>query len=480
MTAARPRLFFWNMEISDLNLTLADITQAFGLALDPERDAPVTGVSIDSRTIRAGMVFFALSGPRFDGHGFVTAAFEKGAAAAVVEEGRSAEIEPSAGGLLIPVGDALRALQDLASLYRKQLAFPLIAVSGTNGKTTTKDMIAAVLRTKFRTAKTEGNLNNAIGVPLSLCACDNSHEAAVLEMGTNHPGEIRRLCEIARPTHGVLTNIGLAHLEFLRDLDGVAAEKSDLLRGLAEGGTAFLNGDDERLAAMKSIAPLTVTFGFGDGFDVAGRIVKTEPSGAVLFEVEDRKFRIPVPGTHNASNALAAVAIGKAFGVPWDSMQEALERFSPPEHRTRVTVIAGVRIIDDSYNANPSSVEQAVLMLKSMPSLRRRAVVLGDMLELGDRSGEEHGRIGGLVADVRPNAFFCTGEAMAAAADEARSRGMRNVFHFGSKPELSAALKGWVREGDGLLFKGSRGAAMEETVEALKDFLNVPSETGGR
>jgi UDP-N-acetylmuramoyl-tripeptide--D-alanyl-D-alanine ligase len=480
MTARLPRRFSWNMEISDLNLTLADIARAFGLDLDPDKDAPVTGVSIDSRTIRAGMVFFALKGPRFDGRGFVPAAFEKGALAAVVEEGRSGEIGPSAGGLLIPVADALKALQDLASLYRKQLAFPFIAVTGTNGKTTTKDMIAAVLRTKFRTAKTEGNLNNAIGVPLSLCACDNSHEAAVLEMGTNHPGEIRRLCEIARPTHGVLTNIGLAHLEFLGDIDGVAAEKSDLLRGLGEGGTAFLNGDDARVASMKSIAPRTLIFGFGEGCDVSGRILKTEPSGAVLFEVEDRKFRINVPGMHNASNALAAVAVGKTFGVPWDSIQDALERFSPPEHRTRVTTIAGVRIVDDSYNANPSSVEQAVLMLKSMPSLKRRAVVLGDMLELGGRSEAEHRRIGGLIADVRPNAFFSTGEAMAAAADEARGRGMRNAFHFGSRPELSAALKGWVREGDGVLFKGSRGSAMDETVDALTDYLNVSSESSGR
>ena len=461
-------------------MTLSDITRIFGFALDPEKDAPATGVSTDSRTIRNGMVFFALKGPRFDGRRFVAAAFEKGAIGAVVEAGGSGEDAPSGQAVLIPVPDPLKALQDLASVYRKLFSFPVIAVTGTNGKTTTKDMIAAVLQTRFRTAKTEGNLNNGIGVPLSVCAWDKSREMAVLEMGTNHFGEIRRLCEIARPTHGVLTNIGRAHLEFLGDLDGVAREKSELLRSLAEGGTAFLNGDDPRLAPMKSLAPRAVVYGFGDGCDTTGRIVKTEPAGATLLEIEGRRFRIPVPGTYNASNALAAVAVGKEFGVPWDFMREALERFSPPDHRTRLIAAAGVRLLDDSYNANPSSVEQAVLMLKSMPSLKRRAVVLGDMLELGERSEEEHRRIGALVADVRPNAFFCTGEAMAAAADEARNHGMRNVFHFASKPELSAALKGWVREGDGVLVKGSRGAAMEETVEALTAFLNIQSESGGR
>ena len=459
-----------------MNLTLTDIALTFNHALIPDLDKPVTGVSVDSRTIRPGMVFFALTGDRFDGHRFSAAAFEKGAAAAVVNAEWLRENAPPADTVLIPVPDVLKALQDLASVYRKLFSFPVIAVTGTNGKTTTKEMIAAVLQMKFRTAKTEGNLNNHIGVPLSVCAWDKSREVAVVEMGTNHFGEIRRLCEIARPTHGVLTNIGKAHLEFLGDLDGVARAKSELLDALAEGGKAFLNGDDFRLAAMKTRVPETVTYGFMDGCTLTGRIVKMESGGASLLEIEDRRFRIPVPGIHNAANALAAVAVGKAFGVPWDSMQEALERFSPPERRTQVTSLAGVRICDDTYNANPSSVEQAILMLKAMPSLKRRAVVLGDMLELGDKSAEEHRRIGRLVADVRPNAFFCTGDAMAAAAEEARSRGMRNVFHFASRAELSAALTGWVREGDGVLVKGSRGAAMEETVEALAAFLNVQRE----
>jgi UDP-N-acetylmuramoyl-tripeptide--D-alanyl-D-alanine ligase len=352
----------------------------------------------------------------------------------------------------------------------------VIAVTGTNGKTTTKDMIAAVLRMKFRTAKTEGNLNNHIGVPLSVCAWDGSREAAVIEMGANHFGEIRKLCEIARPTHGVITNIGRAHLEFFGDLEGVARAKSELLDGLADGGRAFLNGDDPVLAAMKTRVPQTVMYGFTDGCSLTGRIVKTEGGGASIVEIEDVRFRIPIPGLHNASNALAAVAVGKAFGVPWDSMREALERFTPPDRRTQVTTVAGVRIYDDTYNANPSSVEQAVLMLKAMPSLKRPAVVLGDMLELGEQSAEEHRRIGGLVADARPNAFFCTGDGMAAAAEEAKSRGMRNAFHFTSRAELSAALKGWVREGDGVLVKGSRGAAMEDAVEALTAFLKVHQE----
>jgi UDP-N-acetylmuramoyl-tripeptide--D-alanyl-D-alanine ligase len=456
-----------------VNLTLADVAKILKTPMNPEEDDSILGVSIDSRTIRRGMVFFALRGGRFDGHRFVQAAFDQGAAAAVVEAARISEYPASAGKVLIPVPDTLCALQDLAASYRSLFSFPVVAVTGTNGKTTTKDMIATVLQTKFRTAKTEGNLNNHIGVPLSVCAWDKSREITVLEMGTNHFGEIRRLCEIARPTHGVLTNIGKGHLEFFGDLDGVTRAKSELLEALFGSGKAFLNGDDPRVMGVRHLVSQTVTYGFGEGCDLTGRIVKTDSSGATLMEIEGRRFRLPIPGIHNGSNALAAVAVGKAFGVPWDAMQEALGRFVPSAGRTELVTAAGVRIIDDTYNANPSSVEQAVLSLKSMPSLKRRAVVLGDMLELGEKGAEEHRRIGSLIASVRPNAFFCIGEGMRTAADEAGKTGMRNVFHFDSKSELSARLAEWVREGDGVLVKGSRGTNMEETVGDLKGFLDA-------
>jgi UDP-N-acetylmuramoyl-tripeptide--D-alanyl-D-alanine ligase len=460
-----------------LNLTLTDIAELFHHPLNPEGDACVLGVGTDSRTIRPGMVFFALNGTHFNGHQFVDVAFKRGAIAAVVEMARFSEQNPSAAKTLIPVPDTLTALQDLAAFYRKQFTFPIIAVTGSNGKTTTKDMIYAVLQTKFRAAKSAGNLNNHIGVPLNVCALDKSREIAVLEMGANHFGEIRRLCEIVRPTHGVVTNIGKGHLEFFGDLDGVTRAKSELLAALGNGGAAFLNGDDPRLVPLKTLTSHTITYGFGEGCDLIGRDVKQDRSGYPSMTVDGHRIGLSILGPYNLYNALAAVAVGKTFGVSWDGMQEALSRFAPPDKRTElIHAGGGIRIFDDTYNANPSSVEQAVLALKSMPSLKRRAVVLGDMLELGDKTSEEHRHVGDLIASVRPNAFFCVGEAMLKAAEEARKQGMRNVFHFASKSELSAALAAWVREGDGVLVKGSRGMAMEETVEDLTTFLNAKTE----
>jgi UDP-N-acetylmuramoyl-tripeptide--D-alanyl-D-alanine ligase len=449
-----------------MNLTLCDIAGILGQACDPDLDSVVTGVSTDSRLLRPGMVFFALRGGRSDGHAFVGDAFASGAAAAVIET--PAAVETAGRALrLFRVPDTLAALQTLASAYRGSFTFPVVAVTGSNGKTTTKDMIAAVLAARFRCAKTEGNLNNHIGVPLSVCAWDRSREVAVLEMGANHPGEIRSLCAIARPTHGVITNIGRAHLEGFGDEKGVLAAKSELLEALAADGTAFLNGDDPLLDSVRGVAASTVRFGFGDGCDVTGRPLRPDASGMAGVEVDGRKYRIGLPGLHNLSNALAAVAVGLAFGVDPEAVQDALARFSAPAGRTEIREAAGVRVIHDAYNANPSSVEQAAAMLKSMSVLERRAVVLGDMLELGDRSGDEHRRIGARIAEIRPNAFFCTGEAMRAAAEAAREAGMRNVFHFETKPELVAALADWAREGDGILIKGSRGMRMEEVVDGL-------------
>jgi UDP-N-acetylmuramoyl-tripeptide--D-alanyl-D-alanine ligase len=449
-----------------VNLTLADIAEILGNALSADDDRVVRGVSIDTRTLRPGDVFFALSGSRSDGHAFVHEAFERGAAAAVVEVTWNPGNPQLDGKPLFRVPDPLGALQRLAARYREGVSFPVLAVTGTNGKTTTKDMIAAVLGSRFRCAKTEGNLNNHIGVPMSVCAWDQSLEIAVLEMGANHSGEIRELCRIAKPTHGVITNIGKGHLEFFGDEDGVLRAKSELLEALPPGGIAFLNGDDERLARVRSLAANTVLFGFSGECHVRGESVKEDPAGCSMT-VEGRRIRIPLPGKYNLSNALAAVAVGRAFGVSWDDLESSLGRAGAAAQRSERLVAGGVRILNDTYNANPSSVEQAVLAWRTAPQLKHRAVVLGDMLELGDHGPEEHRRIGKAVADARPNAFFAIGEGMRLAAEAARAEGMRNVHHFTSKNELVQALVAWAREGDGVLVKGSRGMRMEEIVDGL-------------
>ncbi|MBN2200388.1 UDP-N-acetylmuramoyl-tripeptide--D-alanyl-D-alanine ligase [bacterium] len=462
-----------------MNLTLADIARLLHQTFDPDRDVRVTGVSVDSRGVRPGDVFFALPGDRVDGHAFTADAFGRGAVAAVVDAARTDIPEPPPARRLFRVPGVLPALQDLAAGYRAEFSMPVVAVTGTNGKTTTKEMIASVLSCRFRTARTEGNLNNHIGVPLSVCAWDRSREAAVLEMGANHFGEIGRLCEIAKPTHGVITNIGRAHLAFFGDADGVLKAKSELLDWLSADGTAFLNGDDPSLGTVRNRAARTVTFGFGGGCDVSGRMLRADASGLSGFELDGRRYRVPVPGRHNLYNALAAAAVGLAFGVDAEAVQDALGRFTPPGLRTEVTNAGGVAVINDAYNANPSSVEQAVLALKSMSGLKRRAVALGDMLELGDRSEEEHRRTGVFVADIRPNLFLCCGPAMRHAAEAATDAGMRNVRHFERPAEMAGALAEWVREGDGVLIKGSRAMKMETVASELIAFLRNPSGIGG-
>jgi UDP-N-acetylmuramoyl-tripeptide--D-alanyl-D-alanine ligase len=462
-----------------VNLTLADIARLLKAAFDPERDVRVSGITIDSRSVRPGDVFFAFAGVRTDGHAFVADAFDRGAVAAVTDASRTDAPDAPPDRWIFRVPDTLAALQDVASGYRALFSMPVVAVTGTNGKTTTKEMIAAVLAGRFRTVKTEGNLNNHIGVPLSVCAWDKSREAAVVEMGANHFGEIRRLCEIVRPTHGVITNIGRGHLEFFGDEDGVLKAKSELLEWLSRDGTAFLNGDDPRLAGVRRMVPRTVVWGFGGGCDVTGRMLRADASGMSGFELDGRRFRVPMPGSHNLYNALAAAAVGLAFGVDPEAVQDALIRFTPPGLRTEITDVGGVRVINDAYNANPSSVEQAVLSLKSMSGLKRRAVVLGDMLELGDRSEEEHRRIGAFVADVRPNLFLCCGAGMRLAAESAEEKGMRNVRHFENTDGMAGVMAEWLREGDGVLIKGSRGMKMETVAAELIALLSHPSGNGG-
>jgi UDP-N-acetylmuramoyl-tripeptide--D-alanyl-D-alanine ligase len=462
-----------------VNLTLADVARLLHQTFDPDRDARVAGVSVDSRSVQPGDVFFALPGERVDGHSFVADAFGRGAIAVVTDAARDDVSAAPAERWIFRVPGVLSALQELAAGYRAVFSMPVVAVTGTNGKTTTKEMIAAVLAGRFRTAKTGGNLNNHIGVPLSVCAWDKSREVAVVEMGANHFGEIGRLCEIAKPTHGVITNIGRAHLAFFGDEDGVLKAKSELLDWLASDGTAFLNVDDPRLAAVRNRAARTVAFGFGGDCDVTGRMLRADPAGMSGFELDGRRYRVPMPGRHNLYNALAAAAVGLAFGVDPEAVQDALGRFTPPGLRTEITDAGGARIINDAYNANPSSVEQAVLSLKSMSGLNRRAVALGDMLELGDRSDEEHRRIGAFVADNRPNLFLCCGPAMRVAADAAAAAGMRNVRHFESTAGMADALSEWVREGDGVLIKGSRGMRMETVASELIAFLRRPSGNGG-
>jgi len=452
-------------------LTLGEIASVLHAPLKKGRTVLVNSVSIDSRRVQKGAVFFALKGDRFDGHEFVQEAQKKGAAAAVVEVGRRRPHDASNHTVLFRVADVLRALQDLAAYYRKKFLFPVIAVTGTNGKTTTKEMLALVLSSHYQVMKTEGNFNNHIGMALSMFSWRRNGELAVVEMGTNHFGEIRRLCEIARPTHGVITNIGKGHLEFLKNETGVARAKTELLESLAVKGLAFLNGDDVHLLPYRNTAGKTITFGFGNGCDLVGKHPGIDRFGFPKMDVEGRTIRLSVSGRHNLYNALAAIAVGRTFGIPWKDIQETLWRFRPVDKRMDLVRIAGVVILNDSYNANPSSVEQALMTLKEFSGIQRRVVVLGDMLELGRSSRTEHARLGESIAGSFFDLFFCTGNHMRIAARAAVRAGMPHARWFDSKAGLCEALLSDLREGDGVLVKGSRGMNMEEVIEILKQRL---------
>ncbi|MBN1895371.1 UDP-N-acetylmuramoyl-tripeptide--D-alanyl-D-alanine ligase [bacterium] len=443
-----------------MRMKLRDIGRMLGVSV--QSAFQVEGVGVDTRSIRPGMLFFALAGVREDGHRYVAEAVGKGAAA-VADPARLPSGLPE--DRILPDPDPLKALQRLASLYRDRFSVPILAVSGTNGKTTTKEMIAAVLGEKFRTAKTAGNLNNHIGVPLSICAWETGMEAAVLELGINHAGEMKSLCEIARPTHGLITNVGKGHLEFFGSLEGVARAKAELLESLSPPGVAILNGDDPLLKPYRHTAPLTRTFGFSPDCDFSGRL--REESGFPVLEMEGRQIRLRTLGRHQAANALAAAAAGRIFDVEWSRIIRALEAFSPADGRGELLRFGDVLVLKDTYNANPSSMEAALAAILSLPETARRAAVLGDMLELGEACRPEHEKLGERIARSGLEAFFSTGPGMRHAAEKALRAGMKAVHHHDSIEALCASVSAWLRPGDGLLVKGSRGMRMERVVEHL-------------
>jgi UDP-N-acetylmuramoyl-tripeptide--D-alanyl-D-alanine ligase len=449
-----------------MNLTLKEVAHVLGSHSNMEMTIPVNGVSIDTRSLREGMLFFALKGEHCDGHQFVNDALHKGACGAVVINDYLNRPDIPPNNALIAVHDTLQALQDLASFYRKQFDFPVIAVTGTNGKTTTKEMISAILCNQYCVMKNPGNYNNHIGLALSILQWKKEGEIAVLEMGTSNFGEISFLCEIAQPTHGVITNIGKGHLLLFGDEDGVLNAKAELLTYLAKKGVAFLNGDDPRLATVRDMAYKTIMYGFQDQWDVRGIEEAYDKNGFPSMSVHGEHIQLSIPGKVNLYNALGAAAVAIHFNIPWSRIQHALENFKGFDKRMQVIRIHGLYILNDSYNANPTSMANAFEAFQSIRRLNRKIIILGDMLELGEKSKEEHKRLGKIVYDLRFDTFFAFGSQMRIAADVCGRLGGK-VFHFNSKEKLIETLLGYLKEGDGVLVKGSRGMNMDEIVTAL-------------
>jgi len=469
---------------------IQDITSARILLGEPQGlRAPVRDVCTDSRTLHPGDLFIALKGERFDGHGFVQQALEKGASGVIVDAGFrllpalapggiGGHASATTNGLVLAVPDSLTAYQQIAAYHRECFEIPVVAVTGSNGKTTTKEMIARVLEEQWSILVTEGNLNNRIGVPQTLLRLRESHEAAVIEMGVDQKGQTTRLAEIARPTIGVITNIGPDHLEFFRTMDASAEAKAELLDALPAGHAAVLNADDAYFGYLASKAQCrVVSFGLGSNADVRAVDPAPGPDGMRFGLMLPGRARptpvvLPAHGFHNLSNALAAATVGYLCGVSGAKIAEGLARFRPAIMRSQVETLGPLRIINDCYNANPASMKAAIDLLVTFGG-QRTIAVLGDMLELGPRSSEYHREVGAHAASRRVSMLIACGPLGKGFAEGAREAGMPADCIIEEPDAVHAArlVSSILRPGDAVLIKGSRGMRMEQVVDLVKERL---------
>ncbi len=432
---------------------------------DPE--AVASGYSIDSRTLRPGDLFFAVSGERLDGHDYVEAALAKGAVAAVVE---STQVSRFANKKqLLIVDDSLTALQRLGAAVRRLWAKPLIGVTGSAGKTTTKEAIAHVLATRHHVLKSQGNLNNHFGMPLQLLKLEPGHDIAVIEMGMSHAGEIAALAELAEPDCGVVTMVAPVHLEFFDSIAGIARAKYELIASLHAGGIAVLNADDEYVSQFgRDFHGKVITFGVQKPADVtAHKIESLGPLGSsfeVMFEGAHVRASLPLLGEHNIYNALAGVAVGLQFGVPLKTATESLASLSAGDKRGEILEIAGATVINDCYNSNPKALDSMVQSLSQMPA-KRRIVVAGEMLELGTAGEAMHRASGQYMAQAGIDLLLGVRGLAQAIVDGAKKAGMRAEF-VSTPEEAGAWLKSEVKPGDVILLKASRGVRLERALEA--------------
>ncbi len=421
-------------------------------------------------------MFVALPGERFDGHDFLEDVAQEGAVAVMVERGRVRAGLPECA--VVQVGNAREAFGRLAAAYRQDFTLPVVAVAGSNGKTTTKELIAAVLRQKFSTLWSEASFNNDIGVPATLLRLEPSHQAAVLEVGTNHPGELAPLVRMIQPRFGVLTNIGREHLEFFGDLAGVAAEEGTLAELLPAEGKLFLNGDDEwteRLARRTRASVVRV--GLGEGNDWRAYDARLEKQG-VVFQVSapqsefDGEYRINLLGRHQVVNALFALAVGAEMGLDRAQLERGLAECAPAKMRLQIWEANGVRVLDDAYNANADSMFAALQVLAELPCQGRRVAVLGDMAELGAQSERAHAEVGRRAAETGVDQLIAVGTMAGAMVRAAHAAGLHRVIELAEVEAVGPALKSIVKSGDTVLLKASRASRFERVAQALRAVEN--------
>jgi len=421
-------------------------------------DGRITGWSVDSRTIAPGNLFFALRGPNHDGSAYVEEVLKKGAVAAISER-------PFPGPVLV-VPDALAALQQVAAWARNQWNGDVVGVTGSAGKTSTKDVVAQMLASRLRTGKTIGNFNNHVGVPLSILRLPGDAEVAVLEIGMNHAGEIRDLSKIARPRVGVVTNVGYAHIEAFDSIEGIAAAKRELIESLPPDGIAVLNADDPRVARFsEGRAGRTITFGLSEDADISAQDVHILAESS-RFRVDDVSFETRLPGRPGILNILAGIAAARIYGISPHHLQEVVAALTPGKMRGERLVAHGIQILNDCYNSNPDAARAMIGVLRDTPA-RRRIAVLGEMLELGRWSECLHSDVGRYAAECGIDVLVGIRGAARFTVDAAVEAGLAvdAAYFFDDPANAGDYLRQIAREGDAILFKGSRGTRVELALE---------------
>jgi UDP-N-acetylmuramoyl-tripeptide--D-alanyl-D-alanine ligase len=442
------------------------------------RGAPqlqIRGVCTDSRSVEPGNLFVALRGERLDGHDFLPEAIERGAGALLMAADHPlASSHPS-----IQVDDTRGALGKIASSYRQEFSLPIIGVGGSNGKTTTKELLAAVLRSRLQTLWSPASFNNDIGLPLTLLRLEKKHQALVIELGTNHPGELANLMLLSRPRYGVLTSIGREHLEFFLDLNGVIEEEGALAEWLPADGALFINGDIPQIdRILKRSSARIIRAGFSPNNDWRAANVQMD-RGGLQFTVETghqdfaTEYQVQLLGRHQVINALLAIAVGKELGLSRAEVQHGLTEFVPPDKRLTLRDSNGIFILDDSYNANADSMAAALATLRDLQCDGRRVAVLGDMAELGESARSAHNAAGREAADAGADQLFLIGKMASVTAEAARAGGVKNIEVFGDVSEAADSVRRFLRPGDLVLVKGSRSARLERLTEHLREFFRT-------
>lgn len=424
------------------------------------------GVVLDSRKVEPGFVFVATVGEKADGHDFIPEVFAKGAIGVVCEK----EPEPLPGPCII-VEDSFKALRDIAEFYRQQRPIPLVGITGSVGKTSTKEFIASVLSQKYKTHKTVGNYNNEVGVPLTLLAMPEDAEAAVVEMGINHFGEMHRLSQVAKPDICVMTNIGQCHLEFLGSRDGILKAKCEIFDCMNPDGYVCVNGDDDKLVTIGQVhGKRPVRFGLSRENDIyADEIVSRGLLGSTaVIHTKDQSFpvSVPLPGAHMVMNALAATAVGLRMGLTAEQIAEGIAEVQAVSGRSRVVQAGELVLIDDCYNANPVSVKAAIDLLGLASG--RKVAVLGDMFELGEKEKELHGEVGRYAAQHGVDCLLCAGGLSESMCRAAREAGLLQAHHFADRDALLESIRSFLQPGDSVLIKASHSMGYERIVQKLE------------